>query len=183
MRTMKFKIFIITLAIVIVGVSLVYILVSKPACIFGPQKTINNFEECAAQGNPVMESWPRQCMAGDKTFIEDIGNELEKMDIIRIDKPRPNALIQSPIEIVGQARGYWFFEADFPVRLIDDSGEELGTAIAKTSSNWMTEDFVFFEATLEFETPTTKKGTLILEKDNPSGLPENADELRIPVNF
>ncbi len=180
---MKFKIFIITLAIVIVGVSLVYILVSRPAYIFGPQKTINSFEECAAQGNPVMESWPRQCMAGDKTFIEDIGNELEKIDIIRINTPRPNQLIKSPIEIAGQARGYWFFEGDFPARLVDANGEELGIAIAKTSSSWMTEDFVFFEATLEFEIPTTKKGTLILEKDNPSGLPENADELRIPVNF
>jgi len=31
-----------------------------------------NFEECAAAGNPVMESYPRQCMDGGVTFIEQI---------------------------------------------------------------------------------------------------------------
>lgn len=149
-----------------------------------PGITITNFEECIAQGYPALESYPRQCITPDgKGFVEYIGNELEKMDLIRINKPRPNELIKSPLEILGEARGYWFFEADFPVRLIDANGKELGIAIARALSNWMTEDFVAFEASLEFQAPTTKKGTLILEKDNPSGLPENADELLVPVYF
>jgi hypothetical protein len=153
-------------------------------CKEGHGISINSFEECVAQGNPVMESYPRQCRTPDgKTFVEDIGNELEKIDLIRVNQPRPNTLIQSPLEIKGEARGYWFFEADFPVRLFDANSTELGTGIARTSSNWMTEDFVPFEVEIEFQMPTTKKGTLILEKDNPSGLPENADELRIPVLF
>jgi len=149
--------------------------------ILGP--VISNFDECVAQGNPVMESYPRQCRAGDRTFTEDIGNELEKIDLIRIDQPRPNGLVESPLEIKGEARGYWFFEADFPVKILDADGNLLGIAIAQAQSDWMTENFVSFEATLEFETPTTEKGTLVLEKDNPSGLPENADELRLPVRF
>jgi len=149
-----------------------------------PGLVVNSFEECAVAGYPVMEFYPRQCRTPDgKTFVEDIGNELEKTDLIRINKPRPNELIKSPLEIKGEARGYWFFEADFPVKLVDADGKELGTAIAKTSLDWMTEDFISFEATLEFQTPTTRKGTLILEKDNSSGLPENADELIIPVRF
>lgn len=40
-----------------------------------------------------------------------------------------------------------------------------------------------FTAEMTFDIPETKKGTLILEKDNPSGLPEHADEFRIPVLF
>jgi hypothetical protein len=41
---------------------------------YGAQKTaiITNFEECAAAGNPVMESYPRQCADGNKTYMEDI---------------------------------------------------------------------------------------------------------------
>jgi len=149
-----------------------------------PSNSVSNFEECIAEGYPVLKSYPRHCKTPDgKTFAEDIGNELEKLDLIRISKPRPNELIKSPLEIVGEARGYWFFEADFPVRLLDANGKELGIGIAQTKSNWMTEDFVPFEAEIEFQLPTTKKGTLILEKDNPSGLPEHADELRIPVRF
>jgi len=35
--------------------------------------TITNFEECAAAGNTVMESYPRQCaVPGGETFVEDI---------------------------------------------------------------------------------------------------------------
>lgn len=41
---------------------------------------ITNFEECVKAGNPVMESYPRQCRAGDKTFVEmiqeEVGSEL-----------------------------------------------------------------------------------------------------------
>ena len=33
---------------------------------------INSFEECIAAGNPAMESYPRQCMANGKTFVEEI---------------------------------------------------------------------------------------------------------------
>ncbi|MFA6272400.1 MAG: PsbP-related protein [Patescibacteria group bacterium] len=36
--------------------------------------TINSFAECEAAGYPVMESYPRQCAAGGKTFTEVITN-------------------------------------------------------------------------------------------------------------
>jgi spore germination protein GerM len=52
-----------------------------------------------------------------------------------------------------------------------------------TAEEWMTEEYVPFEATLSFNPPQTETGTLILSKDNPSGLPEHDDELRIPVRF
>lgn len=146
---------------------------------------VNNFEKCIAKGYPILVSYPRQCRTPDgKTFIEDVGNELEKQNLIRVSKPRPNEVIKSPLMIEGEARGSWFFEADFPVYLLDNNGKELWVGIARTKSEWMTEDFIPFKATLEFQTPTTeKKGVLILEKDNPSGLSENSDKLLIPVHF
>jgi len=149
-----------------------------------PGISINSFEECVTQGYLILESYPRQCKTPDgRTFVEDIGNELEKINLIQITKPRPNETIQSPLEIKGEARGYWFFEADFPVKLLDENGKLIASGIAQAQGEWMTEDFVPFEAALEFEVPETDRGILILEKDNPSGLPENADELRVPVYF
>ncbi len=146
--------------------------------------TVSDFDECVDRGYPVMESYPRQCRTPDnQTFVEDIGNEIEKIDLIRINSPRPNTLIQSPLEIVGEARGFWFFEGDFPVKLLDDNNQEIAIGFVRTSEYWMTEDFILFEGVLEFTIPATNKGVLILEKDNPSGLLENADELRIPVYF
>lgn len=178
---MSKKIPIFLIIIVVLGVT-AYFIIFKPGEV--PIVDINNFEECIVKGYPVLESYPRQCRTPDgETFTENIGNELEKQDLIWVSKPRPNTLVQNPLEIKGEARGYWFFEADFPVRLLDADGNELGTGIARTFSEWMTEDFVPFEAKLEFQAPTTKNGMLILEKDNPSGLPEYADELRIPITF
>jgi len=149
-----------------------------------PVIIITNFDECVAKGYPILESYPRQCKTPDgKTFVEDIGNELEKINLIRINNPRPNDLVESPLFIKGEARGFWFFEADFPVKLFDGNGFLLGITPAQAQGDWMTEDFVSFQTTLLFAVPSTPKGRLILEKDNPSGLPEQADELIIPVYF
>lgn len=156
------------------------------------EEKIDNFEKCAAAGHPVMESYPRQCRDGQgNLFVEDIGNELEKIDLIKINTPRPNQEITSPLEISGQARGYWFFEASFPIKLYDQNNNLISSTVAQAQSDgstssppgWMTEDFVEFKAELKFETPKTERGVLVLEKDNPSGLPENYDELRVPIIF
>lgn len=106
-----------------------------------------------------------------------------KTDRIRVDSPLPNDVVESPFIITGEARGFWFFEGDFPVRLVDEDGITIGTAIAQARGEWMTEDFVAFQATMEYEPPTAETGILVLEKDNPSGLPEHDDELRFSVRF
>lgn len=37
------------------------------------EKGVLNFEDCAEAGNPVMESYPRQCIHNGKTYVEDLG--------------------------------------------------------------------------------------------------------------
>lgn len=106
----------------------------------------------------------------------------EKQNLIKVTTSLAGALT-SPLEITGEARGTWYFEASFPVRIYDANNVLLGFGIAQAQGDWMTENFVPFKATLSFTHPATEKGFLVLEKDNPSGLPEHADELRIPVHF
>lgn len=155
---------------------------------------IETFEACVAADNPVMESYPRQCRAGGLTFTEPIGNELEKTVLIRVDTPRPNQAISSPLTITGEARGNWYFEASFPVVLTDWDGRIIAQGIAQAKDDpdatdgagWMTTDFVPFEATLTFavdKNAYSNTGSLILKKDNPSGLPQNDDALEIPIVF
>jgi cyclophilin family peptidyl-prolyl cis-trans isomerase len=107
----------------------------------------------------------------------------EKSDLIRVRRPRVNEIITSPVAIEGEARGFWFFEASFPIKVLDDNGKELGVGVAQAQSEWMTEDFVPFRAEVGFKAPPGNNGELVFEKDNPSGLPEHADEIRIPVRF
>lgn len=113
-----------------------------------------------------------------KSQPESFGNSM-----IRVTAPVPDQKVESPLKVTGEARGNWYFEASFPLRLIDGNGKELGSVPAQAKGEWMTSEFVPFEAVLNFERPTTENGVLILEKDNPSGLAENAAEIRVPVKF
>ncbi|MBI2036742.1 MAG: hypothetical protein HYT14_00055 [Candidatus Liptonbacteria bacterium] len=107
----------------------------------------------------------------------------EKPDLIRVEAPKSGEEVQSPLLVRGEARGFWFFEASFPVKVLDKNGEVLGIGIAEAQSEWVTENFVPFRAVVSFQPPKGTEGTLVLEKDNPSGLPENADELRMKIRF
>ncbi|HLB60265.1 MAG TPA: Gmad2 immunoglobulin-like domain-containing protein [Patescibacteria group bacterium] len=148
------------------------------------QKRIANFEECAAAGYPVMESYPEQCRTPDgKTFTRDIGNELEFSDEIIVGNPRPNQVINNPLSVSGQARGIWYFEANFPVELFDEHNKSLGVTYAAAQGEWMTGEFVAFTAELSYAVPSTRKGKLVIRNANPSGLPEQGKELVIPVIF
>jgi hypothetical protein len=104
-------------------------------------------------------------------------------DLIQVNNLPANQKVSSPLVITGQARGTWFFEASFPVKLVDANNKTLATGVAQAQGEWMTENYVPFSVTLNFTKPTTATGFLILERDNPSGLPQNADEFRIPVEF
>ncbi|MDO8561264.1 MAG: Gmad2 immunoglobulin-like domain-containing protein [bacterium] len=104
-------------------------------------------------------------------------------DLIQVSTPLPNQKVTSPLTVRGKARGTWYFEASFPVKLFDADGNQLGVTPAQAQSDWMTTDFVPFEVTLNFQKPATATGTLVLLKDNPSGLPENDDSMSIPVSF
>ena len=148
------------------------------------QAQVNSFEKCMAQGNSVMESYPRQCRVGDRIFVEEIGDVVNKIDLVQLDSVRPNDVVDSPLQITGQARGNWFFEGSFPVLLTNWDGLIIATGIARTKEEWMTADFVSFSAILEFIIPEYgDTGSLILQKDNPSDLPENDDAYEIPIRF
>ena len=112
-----------------------------------------------------------------ETTAKDISEQ------IKVTKPQPNQMVESPLIIEGEARGSWFFEGVFPIMLLDSNGNAIARHFAQVQGEWMTEDFVPFKAQIEFEKPATDTGILILEKDNPSGLSENDASIEIPVRF
>lgn len=119
-------------------------------------------------------------------------------DLIRVTNPVKGVVITSPLKITGEARGTWYFEASFPVVLVDWDGRIIAQSHAEAQGDWMTEDFVPFSGTIEFEKPYwdfvhtddiggvsdfMRRGALILKKDNPSGLPQYDNAIEIPIVF
>lgn len=163
---------------------------------------ISNFEECAKYF-PVREMYPEQCVTSDgRTFTREMSPIEENIPIspvetststvatdtattdprIRVETPKANTKVTSPLVVRGEARGTWYFEASFPAKLLDERGNVIAQTPAQAKGEWMTENFVPFEATLTF-TATSGKGTLVLERDNPSGLPQNDAQIRIPITW
>lgn len=107
-----------------------------------------------------------------------------KSDLIVVDAPTPNIVVNSPFVIHGKARGYWFFEASFPIELRDMQGNVLQVMVAQAQSEWMTTEFVPFNVNLIFAKPAAPmQAILVFKKDNPSGLPENDDAIEIPITI
>jgi hypothetical protein len=127
----------------------------------------------------------------DAISVDTNPNGVEALrDRIVLSSPLPGGTITSPLVITGEARGPWFFEASFPVTLTNWDGLIIAEGIATAESDWMTEDFVPFRAELTFVSPYQagdpafmERGSLILKRDNPSGLPEHDAALEITVQF
>lgn len=139
-----------------------------------------------------LASKPAEAPTTDTPAVPDDQAEeiAEKDDLIRLVSPKANGTVSSPLTLTGEARGMWFFEASFPVDIVNWDGLIIGSGIAQAQGEWMTEEYVPFTATLEFENPYSagdpdfmKRGWIILQKDNPSGLPENDNALEVPIYF
>ena len=146
----------------------------------GPRVT--SYAECIEAGYPVLESFPAKCITPEGgQFVQPVGNA--HPDLIQVTTPTEGARIQSPVNITGSARGYWYFEASFPVSVVDDQGTLLGQGIATADGEWMTEEFVPFTGSIAFTKPKTKTGHVVFKNDNPSGEAERDKEVRINVTF
>jgi hypothetical protein len=135
--------------------------------------------------------------APEDGFGADFENAIEVSQIVRVDpigncksdnivvlSPSAGSIVDSPLQISGRARGTWFFEASFPISIVDWDGRIVGEGYATALDDWMTTSFVPFEATIEFEDPTySDRGNIIFKKDNPSGLPEFDDAYEMPIIF
>lgn len=130
--------------------------------------------DCSFAACPAMQDVP-----------EDISEHISsKADLIKLTSPLPLSTTTSPVTIEGVARGYWFFEATFPIVIVNWDGLIIGEGYATAQDEWMTESFVPFTATVSYVLPPdsySNRGALILQRSNASGLPEHDNALEIPV--
>ncbi len=158
---------------------------------------IASFDDCVnAGGKVIMGTNPAQCAApGGRLFAQEAptpvapppvsgsASSTDLSDQIKVVSPLPDTLVKSPINVVGAARGNWYFEATFPIKLVSADGVVLAQQPVMAEGDWTTTDFVPFSIDLAFTPGAATSGELILQKDNPSGLAKNAAEVRVPVRF
>jgi hypothetical protein len=117
-------------------------------------------EEERGDGYTVLES-----EKGEKVYIEEV-ESLTVGDTIR-----------------GKVMGTWFFEGEFPVRVLDED-MELIDSLSANADYWFTSDYIPFELTLDFDLVESTDLILRFEKSNPSDMIENSDyvDWRVKIN-
>lgn len=155
---------------------------------------VTSFNECVKAGYPVMESFPRKCKTSNgPTYTEELTQEQLDLQIsyhnatsndIVITNPLAGSVIGKSFRVTGKARGYWYFEASFPVRVLDSNGKTIASGLAQVGGDWMTADFISFISTeLKLSDSYIGPATLVLQKDNPSGLQEKDASISIPFTI
>lgn len=133
--------------------------------------------------------WQNDIIKSDVTKINDLQSQLTARTAseytstkgvkIKVVTAKQNA---GHFAVAGLVPGNWSFEASFPVQL-KNSGESIITQqAAKVSGDWTTNEMQPFTVSLGYSVPSGH-GTLVLYKDNPSGLPANDDSVSIPVEY
>ena len=177
-RISKFRIMNKKILIATIIILLVVAIVIAAKLFSGEDSWICQDGQWVRHGNPSAAMPANGCDDNDQQ-----GSGFQQNEEIIVTLPQANQAINSPLKIEGKAKGSWFFEAVFPVKLVDANGNNLAASQVQAIGDWMSEDFVPFEAELDFKKSTTPTGTLIFHSDNPSGLPENDKEFSVPVRF
>lgn len=157
-------------------------------------KEVTSFNECAKAGYLVMESFPRKCKTSNgPTYTEELTQEQLDLQISYHNATSNDIVVTNPLAgsvagrsflVTGKARGYWYFEASFPVRVLDSNGKVIASGLAQAQGDWMTADFISFISTeLKLSDSYIGPATLVLQKDNPSGLQEKDASISIPFTI
>lgn len=109
-----------------------------------------------------------------------IHGTLQKHDVVVV-WPLPNAQVGKSFVVQGAARGPWYFEASFGVTVLDAQGTQIAQGIAQADGEWMTEELVPFTAPITLPADAQGVYALVLQKDNPSGLPEHDASVELPI--
>jgi len=104
-------------------------------------------------------------------------------DNITVDLPYPGAVVGKEFSVIGKARGTWYFEASFSVQILDKDGNVLFAEPAQAQSDWMTTEFVPFKADVKIPESYAGPATLILKRDNPSGMPSKDASVSFPITI
>ncbi|OGH67071.1 MAG: hypothetical protein A3B90_00585 [Candidatus Magasanikbacteria bacterium RIFCSPHIGHO2_02_FULL_41_13] len=156
---------------IVLIIAIIFLLLKMYTTIFNGQTLVPQVSTSTTSSSPI------------PTPTSTSNNTISTSTIIQVTSPLSGQIISSPFTVQGQARGNWYFEASFPLKIVDANEKILAQKPIAAQGDWMTTDFVPFSTIVMFTTPTAQTGFVIFEKDNPSGLPQNAAQYRVPVQF
>jgi len=100
-----------------------------------------------------------------------------------VTSPTTGQIVSKTFTATGEAPGNWYSEAVFPIQVRDADNNVIGHGQAQAQGDWMTTAMVPFSASVTIDTSYIGAASLVLLKDNPSGLPQNDDSITVPITI
>ncbi len=100
-------------------------------------------------------------------------------------QPQAQQKILPPLTITGQARGYWFYNNEFPVIVYDSTDTAIAYGVAKTTADTNTKEFLPFTAVIEEYTflPAKKRGYILFQRSTGDIQQGRQNTARVPIQF
>ncbi len=135
----------------------------------------------AKDSEPVVATSTPQVPVTPTPVQETPAQDLPLSSRVQVTSPVKNTTVGAEFMVLGKAPGNWFFEADFPIQVRDKDGNVIARTFASAIGEWMTTELVNFSGKIIVEGGYKGPATLILVKNNPSGLPEHDDAVEVPI--
>ena len=107
--------------------------------------------------------------------------QLPLSESVQVQTPGAGATVENTFTIAGSAPNSWYSEAVFPIQVRDVSDNVIGRGQGHAQSDWTIPGAVVFTSSITLDGIYKGAATLILMRDNPSGLPQNDDSVTIPI--
>ncbi|MBT4385057.1 hypothetical protein HOD30_04910 [Candidatus Peregrinibacteria bacterium] len=111
----------------------------------------------------------------------EVVENIEVDNEVNVSVPASGAEVSSPFLVSGTAPGFWYIEAQIILELRDADGKMLDYKSVMTYDDWMIEEAVSFDGELSFEVSETTNATIVVRRENVSGLPEHEMSFEMPV--
>lgn len=125
--------------------------------------------------------------APDETVIQetDTNENVVLDDVVILNNPKRNQIINGQVVIEGEARGTMYFEGSFPLEIRDGEGNSIARGFAQmTGDTWMTADYVPFRSVLYLQNiGNAEVGELVLRNNNPSDNEGTRIEVSMPIRL
>ena len=121
-------------------------------------------------------------MPSASTTTTPIASSIEPLSTnVTVSAPAPNTIVGKTFTVSGIAPNGWYFEAVFPIQVRDPNDNLIATGQGHARGDWTAAGPVPFTSSITLDANYSGPADLILLRDNPSGLPQNSDEVTVPI--
>jgi hypothetical protein len=135
----------------------------------------------SATAHPVSKAQQSKSSLAPEKTVSPIAPDAPLSSVVVVTSPLPHATVDVSFVVEGRAPVGWFSESVFPIQVRDENNNVIARATAHGPTAWKKSTALSWSATVTVLGPYTGPATLILLRNNPSGLPENDDAVTIPI--